>query len=72
MNNMAYIARQFLMSNKLDKHKFEELEQMVREKNPDESVEEVLMAFCARHGLTMGTCRYYYNTLVNKGEIKEK
>ena len=72
MNNTASIARQFLMSNKLDKHKFEEIEQMVREKNPDESVEEVLMAFCVRHGLTMDTCRYYYNTLVNKGEIKEK
>ncbi len=60
------------MSDKLDKHKIEELKEMVKEKNPNQPVEEVLTVFCARHGVTMGTCRYYYNKLVDKGEIKEK
>jgi hypothetical protein len=60
------------MSEKLDKHKIEELKQMVKDKNADQPVEEVLAIFCARHGLKMGTCRYYYNVLADKGEIGEK
>ncbi len=60
------------MSDVLDKHKTEELKQMVKDKPPQQPVEEVLTVFCARHGLSMGTCRYYYNKLVDKGEIKEK
>jgi hypothetical protein len=35
MNYMAPNDKRFLMSNKLDKHKFEELEQILKEKNPD-------------------------------------
>jgi len=60
------------MSDKLDKHKIQELKEMVRQKNPDEPMEKVLAVFCERHSVTMGTCKYYYNHLVEKGEIKEK
>ena len=60
------------MSDKIDKHKIEELKQMVKEKDPEQAIEQLLTVFCERHGVTMGTCRYYYNTLVERGEIKEK
>jgi len=60
------------MSDKLDKHKIQELREMVKEKSPDQPVEKVLAIFCERHGLTPGTCRYYYNLLVENGDIKEK
>jgi hypothetical protein len=59
------------MSAKVEKNKLEELKQMIKEKEPDESAEKVLAVFCERHGISMGTCRYYYNLLVEKGEIKE-
>ncbi len=60
------------MSDKLDKHKIEELRQMIKDKDPKQPVEELLTIFCERHGLTSGTCRYYYNILVENGDIKEK
>jgi hypothetical protein len=60
------------MSEKLDKHKIQELREMVKEKNPDQPVEKVLAVFCERHSLIMSTCRYYYNVLVENGDIKEK
>jgi hypothetical protein len=60
------------MSDKLDKHKIKKLIEMVEEKDPNEPVESVLAVFCERHGVSLGTCRYYYNILVEKGEIKEK
>jgi hypothetical protein len=59
------------MSDILDEHKMKELQEMVKNKNPKDSVEKVLAIFCERHSLSMGTCRYYYNKLVDKGEIKE-
>jgi hypothetical protein len=60
------------MSDKLDKHKIQELRQMVKEKDPKQSTEELLTIFCSRHGLSSGTCKYYYNILVESGDIKEK
>lgn len=65
-------ARMMLMSDKLDKHKIQELKEMVMQKPKNEPIEKVLAVFCERHSVTMGTCRYYYNFLVEKGEIKEK
>ena len=56
----------------MDKHKIQELKEMVQEKDPDEPVEKVLVTFCERHGVSLGTCRIYYKRLVEKGEIKEK
>jgi len=60
------------MSEKLDKHKIQELREMVKEKRPDQPVEKILAVFCERHSLSMGACRYYYNALVENGDIKEK
>ena len=60
------------MSEKLDNHKIQELREMVKEKTPNQPVEKVLAIFCERHSLTMSTCRYYYNALVENGDIKEK
>jgi predicted transcriptional regulator len=45
---------------------------MVKERKPDEPIEQVLAVFCERHAVSLNTCRVYYNRLVEKGEIKEK
>jgi predicted transcriptional regulator len=60
------------MSEKMDKQHIKELKRMVQEKNPKEPVEKVLVKFCERHGVSLGTCRVHYNRLVKKGEIEEK
>jgi len=60
------------MSEKMDKHHIKELKEMIRERNPTEPVESVLVRFCARHGVSLGTCKRHYNALVEKGQIKEK
>ena len=61
------------MSDKFDKkHKIQELKDMIKNRKPSEPVEEVLAIYCQRHGVTMNTCRIYYDQLVKKGEIKEK
>ena len=59
------------MSDEFDKkHKAQELKDMI--KDPGESVEEVLVIYCHRHGMSVDECRVYYDQLVKKGEIKEK
>jgi ribosomal protein L20A (L18A) len=60
------------MSEKMDKQHIEELKEMIREKKTEEPVEKVLVKFCARHGVSLDTCRIHYRRLVEKGEIKEK
>jgi predicted transcriptional regulator len=60
------------MSEKMDKEHIKELKEMIQEKKTEEPVEEVLVKFCERHGVSLDTCRIYYNRLVEKGEIKEK
>jgi predicted solute-binding protein len=49
-----------------------ELKEMVQKRKSTEPVEKVLAVFCQRHGLSMDTCRGYYNQLIKSGEIKEK
>lgn len=60
------------MGEKIDKHHIEELREMIQEKKPKEPVEKILVKFCERHGVSLDTCRIYYNRLVEKGKIKEK
>jgi len=61
------------MSEKFDKqHKIQELKDMIKDRKPDESVEEVLITYCNRHGISLDDCRSYYNKLVKAGDIKEK
>ena len=60
------------MSNKKDKHNLDLLREMVKERKPGESVEEVLSTFCQREALSFEACRAYYKKLVELGEIKEK
>jgi hypothetical protein len=60
------------MSVKIDKHMIEELKETVQKKDPKEPVEKTLTVFCERTGISIDTCRIYYNQLVKKGEIKEK
>jgi hypothetical protein len=67
-----YIGKGKVMSSKVEKNKLLELKQMVKDKPKEEPTEEVLAVFCQRHGLSLETCRYYYNRLVESGEIKEK
>jgi ribosomal protein L20A (L18A) len=56
---------------KMDRQHIEELKEMIREKKTDEPVEKVLVKFCARHGVSLETCRIYYRNLIEKGETKE-
>ena len=60
------------MSDKTDKHMIEELKEAIQKKDPKEPVEKTLAVFCSRTGISMDSCRVYYNKLVKKGEIKEK
>jgi ribosomal protein L20A (L18A) len=60
------------MTEKKDKDHIEELKEMIQEKKPKEPVEKVLANFCGRHGVSMDTCKKYYEQLVAKGEVKEK
>jgi predicted transcriptional regulator len=60
------------MTENMDKQHIKELKEMIHEKKTQEPVEEVLTKFCARHGVSLDTCRIYYRRLVEKGEIKEK
>ncbi len=57
------------MNEEMDKHHIGELKRMLKEKKETESVEKVLVKFCARHGVSLDTCRVYYDRLVEKGEI---
>ena len=50
----------------------QKLKEMIEEKGSDETVEQVLVKFCARTGVSLDTCRHYYRHLVDTREIKEK
>jgi hypothetical protein len=60
------------MSEEDDKQHLAELKEMILEKKPKEPVEKVLVKFCERHGVSIDTCRVYYNRLLEKGEVTEK
>ena len=61
------------MGEEFDKqHKIQELKDMIKNRKRGEPVEEVLTVYCQRHGISVETCRGYYDQLVKKGEIKEK
>ena len=60
------------VSDKIDKHKVEELNEMLKERKPNEPVDKVLAVFCERHALSLATCRVFYNQLIEEGKIKEK
>jgi ribosomal protein L20A (L18A) len=60
------------MTEKKDKQHIEELKEMIQEKKPQEPIEKVLTNFCARHGVSMNTCKVYYEQLKTKGEVKEE
>ena len=60
------------MSKELDKQHVRDLKRMLQERKPEEPVEKVLVKFCARHSVSLDTCRVYYDRLVEKGEINEE
>jgi hypothetical protein len=60
------------MSRRKEKHHANELKEMILEKKPEETIEEVLGKFCSRHAVSMGTCKEYYEQLVKKGEVKKE
>ncbi len=59
------------IAEKMPKEKIEELKRMIDEKPHDEPVEKVLVDFCERHAVSLGTCRKYYERMVKKGNDKE-
>ena len=60
------------MGEEMDKQHIKELKEMIQEKKKEESVEKVLVRFCARHSVSLEICRIHYDRLVEKGEIREK
>ncbi|MCW4045143.1 MAG: hypothetical protein NWE94_06475 [Candidatus Bathyarchaeota archaeon] len=60
------------MTEKMDKEHIQELKEMIQAKKPQEPVEKVLVNFCARHAVSLDTCRKHYEKLVAEGEVKEK
>ncbi|MGE5637265.1 MAG: hypothetical protein ACM3WQ_01045 [Chloroflexota bacterium] len=60
------------IAERMPKEKIRELKEMIQQKPKDEPVEKVLVNFCERHAITLGTCRKYYERLVEKGDIKEE
>jgi len=60
------------IAERMPKEKIKELKEMIEERPPEEPVEKVLIKFCERHAVTLGTCRKYYKHLVEKGEIKKE
>jgi hypothetical protein len=56
--------------NKKRKKQIEKLQQMLHEKEPEEPVEKVLVLYCARNGVSLDTCREYYQFLVDSGKIE--
>jgi hypothetical protein len=60
------------LGEKIDKQKIQELKEMIQEKKPKEPVEKVLVKFCERHGVSLDTCKIYYNRLIEKGQVKKE
>jgi len=60
------------IAEKMPRAKIRELKEMIQEKSPEEPVEKVLLKFCERHAVSLGTCRKYYKRLVEKGEVKKE
>jgi hypothetical protein len=60
------------MQEKGEKQKIRKLKEMIQDKEDDETVEQVLVKFCARSGVSLNTCRNYYQNLVESGEIKKE
>jgi len=60
------------IAERMPKEKIRELKEMLKEKAPDEPAEKVLVKFCERHAVSLGTCRKYYERLVEKGEVKRE
>lgn len=60
------------IAEKMPRAKIRELREMIKEKPPEEPAEEVLVKFCERHAISLGTCQKYYEQLVKKGEVKKE
>jgi hypothetical protein len=60
------------IAERMPKEKIQELKKMIEEKTPEEPVEKVLVNFCERHAVSMGTCRKYYQRMVENGEVKKE
>ena len=60
------------IAEEMPKEKIQELKEMIQEKGSGEPMEKVLVNFCERHAVTLGTCRKYYERLVEKGEVKKE
>jgi hypothetical protein len=60
------------IAERMPREKVQELKEMIREKPPGEPVEKVLVKFCERHAVSLGTCRKYYERLVEKGEVQKE
>jgi hypothetical protein len=60
------------MSDKTDRHMIEELNETIKNRDPKEPMEKTLVTFCAKTGISMDTCKIYYEQLEKKGEINKK
>ncbi len=60
------------MTEKMDKEHIQELREMVKERKPEEPVEEVLVKFCERHAVPLETCRLHYDRLMKEEKVKKR
>jgi hypothetical protein len=60
------------MSDKIQNEHMQELREMVKGKKPSEPADEVIAVFCQRHGISLDTCRLYYNEIMKEDKVKEK
>jgi hypothetical protein len=59
------------MNKEIDEHKIQELKEMLQTKKRSDPVEKTLAIFCERHGISIETCRVYYDKLLNE-EVEDK
>ncbi len=52
-------------------HYIRSLKNMIQDKEADETVEEILVKFCARNAVSMKQCKEYYEFLITSGQIRE-
>ena len=60
------------MGEKMDKNHLKELKEMIKETKGKEPADKVMANFCHRHGVSMDTCKKYYDKLVAEGDIKKE
>jgi hypothetical protein len=60
------------MADRTSKTHINELREMIQETKGKEPADKVMANFCQRHGVSMETCKKYYEQIVSEGKIKKE